>query len=78
MYNQDVRVINISDFRQQCLTLVDNLPSEGILISRHGNPIAKLIPVRRSCADLIGSVRDLSTDPKDNLFSTGIEWDAES
>jgi len=73
-----VKVINISDFRQQCLSLVDELPSEGILISRHGNPIARLVPFRRSCADLIGSVPNLSTDPKDDLFSAGVHWDAES
>jgi prevent-host-death family protein len=73
-----VKVINISDFRQQCLSLVNELPSEGILISRHGEPVAKLVPVRRSCADLIGSVPDLSRKSKDNLFSTGLKWDAES
>ena len=73
-----MKVINISDFRQQCLSLVDELPREGILISRYGNPIAKLVPVRRSCIDLIGSVPHLSTDPHDDLFSAGLKWDAES
>jgi antitoxin (DNA-binding transcriptional repressor) of toxin-antitoxin stability system len=78
MYNQAVKVINISEFRQQCLSLVDDLPTEGIVISRHGDPIAKLVPIRRSCAELIGSVPNLSTDPKDDLFSAGVKWDAES
>jgi hypothetical protein len=34
--------------------------------------------MRQSCADLIGSVPGMVLDPNDDLFSTGIEWDAES
>ena len=70
--------IKISEFRQRCLTVVDELPSEGVLITRHGHPVAKLIPVRPSCVSLIGAVPGLSTDPNDDLLSTGLKWDAES
>lgn len=78
LYNADVQRISVSDFRQQCLTLVDRLPAEGILITRHGQPVAKVLPVREnSCADLIGSVPIL-LDNDDDLFSTGERWDAES
>jgi len=58
--------------------LIDDLPAEGILITRHGHPVAKLMPVRQSCADLIGSVPGMVADPGDDLFTTGIEWNAES
>jgi antitoxin (DNA-binding transcriptional repressor) of toxin-antitoxin stability system len=71
--------ISVSEFRQQCLTLMDNLPKDGLLITRHGHPVAKLLPVRpRSCVDLIGSIPSLTTNPGDDLFSTGERWDAES
>lgn len=70
--------ISISEFRQQCLTLLDELPSEGILITRHGEPVAKLVPVGQSCASLIGTVPGLSVDPQDDLLSTGLKWNAES
>ena len=73
-----MKVINISEFRQQCLSLVDQLPSEGILIARHGEPVAKLLPVRGSGADLIGTAPDFLYDNDDDLFTTGIRWDAES
>ena len=77
MYTTDVE-ISVSDFRQQCLTLMDHLPSDGILITRHGHPVARLVPVRpTSCADLIGSVPIL-TGEDDDLFSTGERWDADA
>lgn len=69
--------ISASDFRQQCLALMDNLPPEGILITRHGHPLAKILPVKQSCADLIGTGSVLY-DNDDDLFSTDEHWDAES
>ena len=70
--------ISVSKFRQRCLTLMDDLPAEGILITKHGHPVANLTPVGRSSADLIGSVPEMAIDPNDDLFSAGIKWDAES
>lgn len=69
--------MSISDFRQHCLALMDNLPPDGILITRHGHPLAKLVPVNDSCAALIGTGSVLY-DNDDDLFSTGERWDAES
>ena len=78
MYALGMQEINVSEFRRKCLTLVDDLPPEGILITKRGHPVAKLTPLPKSCADLIGSVPGLVLDPKDDLFSTRITWDAES
>jgi len=70
--------IPVSDFRQQCLSLIDHLPPEGILITRRGEPVARLLPVKGSCAELIGSAPDLLYGNDDDLLSTGIRWNAES
>jgi antitoxin (DNA-binding transcriptional repressor) of toxin-antitoxin stability system len=72
-----MREISVSEFRQQCLALMDHLPPEGILITRHGTPVAQLVPVRRACGDLIGTVPVLTSDP-DDLFSTGEQWEADA
>jgi len=73
-----VQEISVSDFRQQCLALMDHLPLEGILITRHGHPVARLLPVHpASCADLIGSVPILKDD-HDDLLSTGERWEADA
>ena len=78
MYNLVVQEISVSDFRQQCLTLMDDLPVEGILITRHGHPVARLLPVRpASCADMIGSVPILKSD-YDDLLSTDERWEADA
>ena len=71
--------MSVSEFRQQCLSLLDQLPPEGITLTRHGKPIARVMPVQPgSCADLIGSAPDLIVDPDDDLLTTGIRWCAES
>jgi antitoxin (DNA-binding transcriptional repressor) of toxin-antitoxin stability system len=70
--------INVSEFRQRCLALMDDLPAEGILITRHGQPVAKLVPMGQSCGELIGSVPGIVIHPDDDLFTAGIQWDAES
>ena len=78
MYNVSVDKISVSDFRQKCLALMDDLPAEGVLITKHGQPVAKIVPVDCSPAALIGCAPNLATDPADDLLSTGIRWDAES
>jgi prevent-host-death family protein len=49
--------ISASQFKQRCLTLLDNLDPEGIVITKDGRPVARLIPARSDCADLIGSMK---------------------
>ena len=70
--------IPISEVRERLLSLVDDLPRDGVIITRHGNPIARLMPVRTATTDLIGSLKGIITDPDDDLFSTGEQWDAQS
>jgi antitoxin (DNA-binding transcriptional repressor) of toxin-antitoxin stability system len=71
------KAIPISEVRDRLLSLVDNLPPGGVIITRRGNPIARLMPVRTATADLIGSLKGIVTDPADNLFSTGVRWGCE-
>jgi len=78
MYTLDMQELSISEFRQRCLSLMDDLPPEGILITRHGHPVARLTPVEKRCTDLIGSVPGIEVDPADDLLSTGVKWNAES
>ena len=70
--------IPISEVRERLLSLVDDLPRDGVIITRHGHPIAKLTPVVTATVGLLGSLKGIVTDPRDDLFSTGERWDAES
>jgi prevent-host-death family protein len=69
--------INASKFKEQCLALLDNLDPEGIIITKHGKPVARLIPASSDCADLIGSMKG-KIRVHGGLLSTGLNWDAES
>ena len=69
--------INASKFKEQCLTILDNLDPEGIVITKHGKPVARLIPENSNCADLIGSMAGKIKVIGD-LMSTGVTWHAES
>ena len=72
-----MRTINASKFKEQCLALLENLDPEGIVITKHGKPVARLIPASSSCADLIGSMkRKIRVHGK--IFSSGLKWDAQS
>jgi prevent-host-death family protein len=72
-----VNQINASKFKEQCLSLLDRLDPEGIVITKHGKPVARLTPVTSSCADLIGSMKG-KIRIKGDLLSTGIKWNAQS
>lgn len=70
--------IAISEFRRDCLKLLERLPPEGLTVTKRGQPVANVTRVRRHISDFFGCCPDLAVDPNDNLFSTGIKWDAES
>jgi antitoxin (DNA-binding transcriptional repressor) of toxin-antitoxin stability system len=69
--------INASKSKEQCLALLDHLDPEGLIITRHGKPVAHLTPVASSCADLIGSMKG-KFRIKGDLLSAGIKWNAQS
>lgn len=69
--------IAISEFRRDCLKLLEHLPPEGLTITKRGQPLANVTRARRSPVDFIGSIPDLIVDPSDDLFSTGRQWDAQ-
>ncbi|MGH7872795.1 MAG: type II toxin-antitoxin system Phd/YefM family antitoxin [Candidatus Binatia bacterium] len=48
-----------------------------MLITKHGKPVAKLVPVHTDNANLIGSLKD-KIKIKGNILTTGTKWNAES
>ncbi len=71
------KTIPAARFKEQCLALLDRVGPEGIVITKHGRPVAKLIPLGGDSASLIGSLKGKLTI-KGNILSTGLRWDAES
>ena len=72
-----VRVNGDGKFKAQCLALLESLDPEGILITKHGKPIARVIPASSDCAELIGSMKG-KIKVHGDISSTGLKWNAQS
>jgi len=70
-----MKKVAAAKFKEQCLSILDHLDPEGIVITKHGVPVARLLPVERASADLIGSLRG-KIRVKGDVQSTGVKWDA--
>lgn len=64
-------------FKEQCLALLDRVGPDGIIITKHGKPVAKLVPLPEDDAKLIGRFKG-KIKIKGNILTTGVKWDAES
>ena len=72
-----MKEIAAAKFKEHCLTILDQVDEDGIVITKRGKPVAKLIPIRAESAFLIGSLKD-KTKIKGDILSTGVAWDAQS
>lgn len=72
-----MKQIAAAKFKEQCLSILDDVGHEGIVITKRGKPVAKLIPIRAESASLIGSLKG-KVKIKGNILSTGINWHAQS
>lgn len=71
------KTIGAAQFKEHCLAILDEVGPEGIVVTKHGKPVAKLIPIEADSADLIGSLKD-DIEVKGDILSTGVTWNAES
>ncbi|HEU4438903.1 MAG TPA: type II toxin-antitoxin system Phd/YefM family antitoxin [Methylomirabilota bacterium] len=72
-----MKTVPAAQFKAQCLSLLDRVGPDGIVITKHGRPVAKLVPIATESAALIGSLKGKLTI-KGDILSTGARWDAES
>jgi len=72
-----VEQVKATQFKEQCLAILDNLRPEGIVITKHGKPVARLLPASSDCAGLIGALKG-KIQVRGGILSTGVKWDAES
>jgi prevent-host-death family protein len=72
-----MKQIAAAKFKEQCLSLLDRVGPEGLVITKRGKPVARLLPISRDSAALIGSLRDKIAIHGD-ILTTGVTWNAES
>ena len=72
-----MKTIGAAKFKEQCLALLDQLDAEGLIVTKHGKPVARVVPYDRQCADLIGSLQH-KIEIRGDIFTTGLRWDADA
>jgi prevent-host-death family protein len=71
-----MKQIAAAKFKEQCLSLLDEVDLDGIVITKRGKPVAKLIPIGADSASLIGSLAG-KLKIKGDILSTGVRWNAQ-
>jgi len=66
-----MKSVPAAQFKEHCLALLDQVGPEGIVITKHGKPVAKLIPIHTDTAKLIGSFKG-KIKIKGDILSTGV------
>lgn len=69
--------IGAAEFKARCLELLDQVSPEGLTITKRGRAVARLVPVPKDSATLIGALHGRLRIVGD-ILTTGQEWDAES
>jgi prevent-host-death family protein len=72
-----VKTIPAARFKEQCLAILDRVDPEGLVITKRGRPVAKLVPISSDSGELIGSLAGKLRIAGD-VLSTGLRFDAES
>ena len=63
--------IDAEQFKKQCMALLDTLDVEGLVVTKRGKPVARVLPYDGGDSDLIGSLRH-KLKVKGDVFSTGL------
>ena len=71
-----MKYVPAARFKATCLALLDEVDPEGIVITKRGKPVAKLIPFATNSSVLIGSLAGKVRITGD-VLSTGVAWHAE-
>ena len=69
--------IGAAKFKEKCLALLDRLGPEGLIITKHGKPVARVTPYPQEPADLLGFLRD-KIEIHGDILTTGTAWDADA
>jgi prevent-host-death family protein len=71
-----MKQIAAAKFKEQCLALLDEVGPDGIVITKRGKPVAKLIPFAADSAGLIGALaRKIRITGR--ILSSDTDWHAQ-
>ena len=72
-----MKTIGAQEFKEQCLSLLDRLDAEGLVVTKYGKPVARVIPYDEQWGDMIGVLRD-KIEVRGDILGTGARWNADA
>lgn len=71
--------IAAGQFKAKCLQLIDEVSQHrtSIVITKHGKPLAMLVPIKQEKPSLFGCLKDSIVIRGDIVSGTGEEWEAD-
>ncbi|MBN8553818.1 MAG: type II toxin-antitoxin system prevent-host-death family antitoxin [Deltaproteobacteria bacterium] len=73
-----MRSFTTTEFKAKCLQLLNKLEDQGILITKYGKPIAKILPINSVNPFSFYGCMKGKIKIKGDTRSTQIKWNAES
>ena len=72
-----MKTIGAATFKEQCLSLLDRLDDEGLVVTKHGKPVARVVPYNQQWGDMIGSLHH-KIEVRGDILSTGAHGNADA
>ncbi len=75
-----MRTIKASEFKAKCLKIMDEVAETGepVVITKHGKPVAEMVPVKRKPAALFGALKGSLIITGDIISPLDEPWEAMS
>jgi prevent-host-death family protein len=70
------KTVKASEFKAKCLQLMDQVAETGetVIITKHGKPVARLVPAPVSDKPLFGALRGMGRITGDIVSPLDVEW----
>lgn len=74
------KTIAAGQFKAQCLQLMEDVRAKhmALIVTKHGTPIAKLVPIEEESLNLYGALKGTVKIKGDLIVSIEEKWDATS
>ncbi len=74
-----MRTVKASEFKAKCLKIMDEVAATGepVVITKHGVPVAQLVPAARKPETLFGALKGSILYMGDIISPIDVEWNAE-
>ncbi len=74
-----MKTIQAGEFKAKCLQIMDEVNEKhiSITITKHGIPVAKLVPIEKTAKSAFGCLKDTVNIQADIIAPLDVEWDAD-